>query len=223
MRYLRNAAKPLIVVAAILVLLLIADVARAALAAAEIRDWSVIVDREGCTVMPSGALVEVWDGGVLVASLPPGAPSYRVADDVTLEVRVFLQRDHAEARSFTFDCAEEVPPSTTTTEPPATTSPPTTTPPTTQVPTTTTVDITTTLPPVTSSTAPPTTAPPPTSSTPTESSAPPTTTPPTSECGPDTLPCTGTNSAAVAAVAVAVLIAGAGMVRASTLTGRREG
>lgn len=138
-----------------------------ATAAADIRDWSAIIDEGACTVQHSGAPVEVIDvatGDVLAWLEPGGEDSYQNDGPVTIEVRVYLQRDNFESRTVTFDCNEEPPPpteppTTTTTEPPPpedTTTTTTTTPPTEppppieppQEPTTTT----TMPPPVTSTT-----------------------------------------------------------------------
>ena len=103
------------------------------------------------------------------------------------------------------------PPATTTTE-----APPSTTTTTTPTETTTTEPTTTTAPPDTSSTVPPTTAPPatttsqpPTPSTPTTTSAPPTT--PTTTTPPTELPRTGPSDALAALAVLGVLLLALGV------------
>lgn len=157
----------LIAVLVAVVVLLAADVA----AAATIRDWAPIVNEAECTVMTSGAPVDVAIDGETVAMLKPSTGNtYTNQGPVIVTVTVYMQRDHTDSRSFLFDCME-VPPSTTTppgdtttttTPPPATTIPPTTQPPTTTIP-----DTTTTTPedptPTTTAAPPPTVTGPPSS------------------------------------------------------------
>ena len=95
-----------------------------ATATATIRDWSPIVTEDECTVMPSGAPVEVWHGDTRLVRLEVGdAPWVYEGPAITVEARVFLQRDNVESASFLFDCTTQTttttnPPTTTTTQPP---------------------------------------------------------------------------------------------------------